>query len=142
LLGGEILMIPYRIDVNERSGNNLTEQQQTILHCLFLRHHDGFVRQQNLEKLIHKTDTFVVPFVFQLLGEYVIEILEVANQHINENTMDIYLKIKQENPKYWQQTQSRMISYWNEYYRNKYPKLNNYIGKQIFDRFEKTSSKQ
>ena len=38
-----------------------------------------------------------------------------------------------ENPKYYQQTESRMISYWNEYYRRRFPKLGIYPGRIIFD---------
>ena len=77
-LDKEILNIPCRIYFDEPSSTkemSLTEQQRTILNCILLRHHDGYLRQRRLELLIDKTEYFVVPFVFQLLGEYVIEIL-------------------------------------------------------------------
>lgn len=65
------------------------------------------------------------------------EILEVLDQHINDKTIDKYVKFINENKKYWQQTESRMISYWNEYYRRpKFPKLKDYIGKLIVDRIK------
>lgn len=143
ILNGQKLIIPGRIyfdNPNETTGNNLTITQKTIMNCIYLRHHNGFVRQQRLEKLIENvSDYFVIPYIFQLLGEYVMEILEVADKHINDKTIDKYLKFFSENPKYRQQTESRMISYWDVYYRHtKYKKLDDYIGRQILNRLKKS----
>lgn len=146
ILNGQKLIIPRRVyfdNPTETTGNHLTNMQQTILNCIYLRHHNGFVRQRKLEKLINNTnDYFIIPYIFQLLGEYVMEILEVADKHINDKTIGNYLKFSAENTKYRQQTESRMISYWNKYYRatTTYRKLNNYIGKQIFDRLKKANA--
>ncbi|TAG91803.1 MAG: hypothetical protein EAZ20_03050 [Bacteroidetes bacterium] len=142
ILDGHKLTIPRRVyfdNPTDTTGKTLNDNQQTILNCIYLRHHNGFVRQKRLEKLIENTnDYFVIPYIFQLLGEYVIEILEIADRHINESTMDNYLKFFTENPKYRQQTESRMISYWDVYYRwTKYKQLNDYIGQQIFNRLKK-----
>jgi hypothetical protein len=138
ILDGEKLSIPARVyfdKPNESTGNNLSELQQTILNCLYLRHHNGFVRQARLEFLRGKTDYFIIPFIFQLLGEYVREILIVVDDFINEETLPSYLKFKMENPKYWYQTEGRMISYWNEYYRRD-ANLREYIGTGIFKRMK------
>lgn len=56
---------------------------------------------------------------------------------MNEYTLDFYAEFVGENPKYWRQTESRMISYWNEYYRYKFPKLKEYLGFEIVDRIKK-----
>ena len=143
ILDGQKLIIPGRVyfdNPTDTAGNSLTINQQTILNCIYLRHHNGFVRQQQLEKLIYNVkDYYVIPFVFQLLGEYVMEILEVADKHINDKTINNYLKFFNENPTYRQQTESRMISYWDVYYRRtKYKNLKEYIGWQIFDRIRKS----
>lgn len=137
-LDGESLKIPCRIYFNEPQADKekqLTSVQTTILNCIYLRHHNGFVRQQRLVRLIGNTDYFVTPYTFQLLGDYVLEILDVLNRCVNDKTIDNYVRFIYENKKYWQQTESRMASYWNEYYRwPKFPKLQDYIGKQIIDR--------
>jgi len=143
----EKLVIPGRVyftDPDETTGNTLSQRQQTILNCLYLRHNNGFVRQQRLEQLTGNTDYFAIPFIFQLLGEYVIEILFVLDKFINELSINKYLNFIAENKKYWKQTESRMISYWNEYYRTelKYRKLNEYIGKQIVDRIKQNERYQ
>lgn len=135
ILNAEKLLIPSRIyDENPSTAiGGLTNTQQTILNCLYLRHYNGFVRQKYLEKLIQNTqDYFVIPYIFQLLGEYVVEILAVASEHINEKNIAHYQKFIAENPKYAQQTQSRMTSYWDAYYRTQYPDLKHYIGYKIF----------
>jgi hypothetical protein len=117
----EIIQLPYRIYFDEPSLEKetaLTELQKTILHCIFLRHYNGFVRQRRLELLVNNRYYFIVPFAIQLLGEYVIQILEVLSDNITDQNIDQYARFIQENPKFWQQTESRMISYWNEYYRH------------------------
>jgi hypothetical protein len=138
---GELLTIPYRLYFNEpklEKEKFLSPKQKEILNCIYLRHHNGFVRQKRLEQLVDTTHDFVIPYTFQLLGEYVMEILVVLDRHINDKTIDKYIRFIAENKRYWQQTESRMISYWNEYYRRpNFKKLNDYIGKQIVDKLKK-----
>lgn len=143
-LDGELLAIPYRIYFNEpdfEKENKLTDIQKTILNCIYLRHFDGYLRQRRLENLVDKNEKWITPYTTQLLGEYVFEILQVLDKHINDNTIDNYVKFIRDNPKFWMQTESRMISYWNEYYRRPtFPKLKDYIGKQIIDRIKKANA--
>lgn len=139
-LNGEQLTIPYRLYFDEPdidSENILTDRQKSILNCIFLRHHNGYLREKRLKKLVHKDEKWVIPFTIQLLGEYVYEILEVLDEHINEKTINDYRSFTEENSKYWQQTESRMISYWNEYYRRKFPKLKEYLGTALVKRIKK-----
>jgi hypothetical protein len=139
-LNEEKLTIPYRLYFGEPeidSENNLTDIQKSILNCIFLRHHNGYLREKRLKKLVHKDEKWVIPFTVQLLGEYVYEILEVLDEHINEKTINEYRSFTEENSKYWQQTKSRMISYWNEYYRRKFPKLKEYLGTTLVKRIKK-----
>jgi hypothetical protein len=134
-LDGELLTIPYRVYFNEpkiEKERLLTNRQQSILNCIFLRHHNGYLRQSRLEK-IEDNEYWVTPFTFQLLGEYVIEILEVLDEQLDDKKLGNYKRFVIENPKYYKQIESRMISYWNIYYRRKFPKLKNYVGRIIFD---------
>ena len=43
-----------------------------------------------------------MPFTFQLLGEYVFEILEVLERHVNDKNIENYIHFKIENPRYFQ----------------------------------------
>lgn len=135
VLEGENLSIPNRLYLNEpelEKEHKLTNNQKAILNCIYLRHHNGYVRQSRLEK-INSNEYWITPFTFKLLGEYILEILEVLDEQLDNNKLENYKRFAIENPKYYQQTESRMISYWNEYYRRRFPKFRLYLGRIIFD---------
>lgn len=140
ILDGEKLTIPGRVyfdKPNDFLASSLTKIQQIILDCIYLRHHNGYVRQGRLEKLKNNNEYFVTPYVFQLLGEYVIEILEIINLQADELKLKNFAQFVNENQKYWMQTESRMISYWNEYYRRPtYPKIKDYVGYEIMKKIK------
>ena len=104
----------------------LTPRQTLMLHCLFTRHHDGYVRHRHVAPLLVARHHWVIPYVVQLLGEYVVEIVE----EIRDGTADVHV------PGSWQQdrfrdfalsnrsfvalTRQRAASYWSCYYRDEY----------------------
>lgn len=142
ILNGEKLIIPVRAYFHEPHDTfyqDLSDTQTTILNCIYLRHHNGFVRQRSLECLIGMNEYFITPFVFQLLGEYVVEIIKVINEQMSELTLRNLARFAKENPKYWQLTESRMISYWNEYHRLASPSLKNYVGYEVMKRIREAT---
>lgn len=141
----EILKVPVRIYFDEpkpQNENQLTEIQKDILNCFFTRHHNGFIREKRLNELSEKPEKWKTPFLVQLLGEYVYELFPIIDKKVNNNTLDFYKEFKNENPKYWQQTESRIASYWNKYYRYKFPKLKDYLGIEIINRIKKPNAQQ
>lgn len=146
ILDGEQLIIPGRVyfdEPNDKLQQHLTDIQQVILNCIYLRHHNGFVRQERLEKLNSSHEYSVTPFVFQLLGEYVVEIIEVVSVQLKELKLGNFARFVEENPKYWMQTESRMVSYWNEYYRRtSCPTLKKYIGYEVMKKIKKEHTKR
>jgi hypothetical protein len=140
----ETLRIPYRLyfdEPNPELENTLTDKQKDILNCIYLRHHNGYLREKRLNLLSNKSEKWTVPFIMQLLGEYVYELLPIIDKKVNENTLNYYAEFRDENLKYWQQMESRMISYWNEYYRSKFPELKEYLGIKIVNRIKKRKYK-
>jgi len=138
-LDGTQFTIPYRIASYEPLANRvaaLAPLQQTMLHCIFLRHNNGWVRQQHLSALLGSTADFVVPFTLPLLGEYVVEIIAVLDEYITGTVLANRARFANENEAYWQRTQRRVVSYWNEYYRHQYPRLADYPGTQLVHRIE------
>lgn len=118
--------------------SNFSLMQRQILWCIFTRHHDGFVRQLVIEKLLnYPLEYFMMPFIFQLLGEYVQEILKVITPFINKENQDLFIQFILENPQYFQTTEKRIVSYWNEYYRDRYTKFEDYIGAEILHKLKK-----
>lgn len=137
-LSGETLYIPYRIyndEPNRSQISTLTAAQQTILFTIYTRHYNGYVRESNVKKAITKaTDcSWITPYIVLLIGEYVEEILEVIYGNrslLNENFIKTVIA---ENPIIYRTIQSRVVSYWNCYYRCKYPKRDQYVGFKLLD---------
>lgn len=135
--------IPYRI-YNKPFTNTqisaLNQHKKLILFCIFTRHHDGFVRHKMVKNImeIHpilKEDDFVIPYIFILLGEYVVEICIDLYPYIEANKL-VILKFLKENKKLSYLTYQRSVSYWNEFHRtSRYKYLRDYPARKVFDLF-------
>lgn len=135
-LRNENLQILYRIYFDKPSDFFLNSTKSLILNCLFTRHHDGFLREKCLKKIIKSNEYWISPFVFQLLGEYVIQILDIVEQNLSPILVKNLSNFAAENPEFYNLTKSRVISYWNEYYRNTFPKIEDYVGYRILSKIE------
>jgi hypothetical protein len=94
------LKIPYRIyyqESNLSQVKRLSPLQNEILYCFYTRHHDGYIREQCLKKIINSTNPWIAPYLVQLIGEYVIEILEVIYQRQNEISHELYREFLENN---------------------------------------------
>ncbi|KPN93462.1 hypothetical protein [Pseudomonas nunensis] len=133
-VGGEELVIPYRIydQGYEVVFDHLTETQSILYSCLLTRHHDGHMRQRHLERILSVREPWVVPFVVQLMGEYVIQILETVEAHLPTLDPALYGRFIRDNQVYFQTTHARMISYWDCYYRRLYKYPSEYVGFRVF----------
>ncbi|WP_329129464.1 hypothetical protein OG727_35835 [Streptomyces caniferus] len=146
---GETVDLPSRI-CNEEPGADstrlLTGTQQVILHCLYSRHSAGRVRQHHLEQLMGSREPWVVPFVVQLAGEYVLEILEVIGQGLaglavpGSAERRLYGEFITRNPAFFARTERRVVSYWSCYYRWKYPVFGAYPGGALMEAFRAAAS--
>jgi hypothetical protein len=132
LVCGEAVAIPHRFYSPEpgrmRTDGSLSSK---VLACIYTRHNDGIVRQRHLERLLSAREDWVAPFVVQLLGEYVIEILDVMAARLGELQREPYTRFVAENREFMRLTRERMISYWDCYYRLRYPLLSDYVGTKV-----------
>ncbi|MGZ9675676.1 hypothetical protein [Flavobacterium sp. GNP001] len=139
----ELTFFIYRIYFNEPNPeleNKLTETQKNILNCIYTRHYNGYIREKRLKNLLGFDQEWILPYKLQLLGEYVIEILFELDKHITDENVQQYKQLTLNNRKYWEQTKSRMTSYWSEYYRYpNYKRIKNYIGYKIMKRINKAN---
>jgi len=137
-LNSEPLMISYRVYFHEpdlAKISTLTSKERAVLFCVYTRHYDGYVREKNLLKLLNEKDYFIIPFMVLLMGEYILTILELISKHI-DNNLELYRKFVSENKNLWLLTKSRIVSYWNEYYRYEYPDFQQYIGYNIISKID------
>ena len=119
-VGAETLLIPYRVyhDPALIVQTRLTPLQVELFDCLLTRHHSGFVREKHLKKIISSDQEWIPAFVVQLVGEYVIEILETIRNNLHCLNRTLYQRFLKENPKFLALTKQRVWSYWNCYHRN------------------------
>jgi hypothetical protein len=120
---GETVFIPYRIYAPElvaSRGPIASEETKDVIACAYTRHSDGFVRERALRGMGHLDRPWVVPFVVQLLGEYVVEIAEVVVGALDGLSRSTYERFSAENEGFLQLTQQHVTSYWASYYRRSY----------------------
>ena len=119
-LGRELLSIPRRVylDPPFLQTVRLTPLQSELLDCLFTRHHDGIVRQKHLARIIRSQNIWVPCFVVPLVGEYVVEILQVIQENLTYLDTSTYADFVRANPEFLALTEQRVISYWDCYYRS------------------------
>ena len=141
IVNGEKLDIPYRIYFEEPNEKNLTGTELLILNCLFTRHDNGFIRQQRLERIFASNEYWVSPFIMQLLGEYVVEILFTIETNLSDKWINNLTLFIEENTSFFETTKRRVISYWDCYYRNNFNVKENYVGFQILEKLEKNAKK-
>lgn len=125
-VGGEMLEVPGRIynpPLERRQASALNDRQQVVLQCLYTRHHDGRVREGAVAAVAALPYSWVPPFVVQLVGEYVVEIImrilgEVPGLEVPASPDRLrYGRFALENPEFVALTSARVRSYWDCYYR-------------------------
>lgn len=144
LVAGEQVTIPYRIynQIPETGGyERLSSTAQVVVDCLFTRHHDGYERHRRVGRLLGAEHAWVVPYVVQLIGEYVIEIHETIHHELADigtktSRVAMYAWFVAENPEFLDLTKQRAISYWNCYYRRRYPDRVGYPAFEILETLE------
>jgi hypothetical protein len=84
-------------------------------------------------------DAWVVPYVIQLVSEYVVQIIEVITAALPRLTVPgsqqraLYGRFVAENAAFIDPTAPRLASYWNAYYRGWYRSLTDYPGQALID---------
>ena len=99
------------------------------------RHHSGFVREEHLARIVCRNHDWIPPFVIQLVGEYVIEIIHVIWKNSSNLDAQLYGKFLKDNPALLAITKQRVISYWDCYHRRQ--RREDYPGFQMLSLFDR-----
>jgi hypothetical protein len=130
-VGGARIAFAYRIynaEIPTASLASLSPTGQLVAHCVYSRHHDGYVRQRSSEELVKVLEPWVAPYVAYLAGEYVLEIVEVILDAIGDladpdSPLAVaYGAFAASNPELVDLIERRATSYWSCYYRGRYPR--------------------
>jgi hypothetical protein len=130
---GQTVSIPYRIyhDPALIDHAQLTPLQQQLLDCLLTRHHSGFIREKHLRKIVSSDHAWIPPFIVQLVGEYVIEILNGIRDNLHNLNPQLYQRFLMDNSTFVALTKQRVTSYWDCYHRRY--RREHYAGFQIVE---------
>ena len=134
-LDGQRLTIPYRIYCEEPVPLHLTDTEALLLDCILTRHHNGYLREKSLRRILTAKPYFATPFIAQLLGEYVIEILTLIQNNLSTTLLDNLIQLKKDNPEFFNLTEKRVQSYWNCFYKGSIEK-SDYVGFQLLKAIE------
>jgi len=139
-LRDQVITIPRRLHLETDFIHleSLTVLQREIVDCLLTRHSDGFTRQKHLERIVGVNHGWIPPFVVQLAGEYVVQIMDVIYEHLPSLDKQSYKEFLCANPGFLDLTERRVISYWDCYYRN--VRRDDYVGFKILEFFRSLSS--
>lgn len=143
---GKRISIPARVyfdTIDPSTIANLPEAQQAIIGCVYTRHHHGYTRQRWLRRVVALEHPWVAPFVVQLAGEYVVEIVvdivqgmpDLANP--NSPLAARYGSFLAMNPNFWHLTRQRAASYWDCYHRGRYLRRDDYPVFTLLSRLER-----
>ncbi|MBC5638160.1 hypothetical protein H8S33_15295 [Ornithinibacillus sp. BX22] len=132
----QVIWFPYRmynVDKSDRIIDQLSLQQKMILHCIYSRSCDGFVRQKHIDLLLQLDyEAWAIPYIVKVCDEYVVEILEMTYEKLKNQDTKQFENFCLENVEAFCKSYNRMISYWNEYYRDRYNQFHHYIGRKLF----------
>ena len=136
MLDGVLIQFPYRIyyiDVSDEDLQALDTTQAMILHCIYSRHCDGFVREKHLRALLNMDfQAWAVPYIVKVCDEYVVELIELIYNSLKYQTNAIIKQFCAENYSSFCKSYNRMISYWDAYYRCDCPDFHQYVGRKLF----------
>ena len=132
LLDAEEILFPDRVygvdDLEAPAFFTLT--QKMIFHAFLSRSNNGFVRERHIRAiLIENYPEWIFPYIVKLADEYVIEILEVIYLYLKSQDCSNIQNFCKLNLPSFMRSYSRMVSYWNEYYRRPFSE---YVGRKLF----------
>jgi hypothetical protein len=143
-VAGEAVWIPERLYFPQGYQSALSSDDPAWLaeNCLQTRSLDGYQRQRAIRSVLQSLEPWNAPFLVALIGSYVIEILNDINERLSDDDCAILRAFLAENPHFWALTKSRVVSYWNVYYREFHAgrgekfSASEYVGRRLIDRIE------
>lgn len=130
---GEAVLIPTRTYYDREqllTCTRLPGDVGVLALCLGTRHHDGHVREACSRQLLLQERAWTVPFVVHLCGEYVLEIIEAIGAALPAWNAQALARYLRENRAYVDTLERRAVSYWNCYYRRRYPAWEDYLARR------------
>ena len=132
----DAIIVPHRIyflEIEDCIIENLNNLEKIVLHCIYSRSCDGYVREKHIKALLSiEFPEWAIPYIVKICDEYVIEILRIVYEDLKEKNTDDIKRFCVNNWDCFCKSYNRMISYWNEFYRHDCYNFENYVGRKLF----------
>jgi hypothetical protein len=131
---------PYRMYLEDDDAlyTDITDiDEKLIFDCIFTRNCNGFLREKHLKNII-ACDTipeWCMPYILRLSSEYVVEIVNTIYDGLKEKDNADLTSFCRNNLLICKRAYSRMVSYWDCYYRRDWIKLRDYVGSKLYREF-------
>ena len=124
---GQSVQLPTRLDFPRLSAGDgrLSCLPEPAL-CLISRATDGFLRQRAATSIATLRAEWAAPFVSALLGDYVVEVVEVICEALPQFDQALYANFVRENRAAVLRIRAQATSYWAAYYRDRFPEKRDY----------------
>lgn len=130
LVGHEKLTAPHRVYYSPANLRSViatsSGDAQVLALCMGTRHWDGFIREECLRQLVDTGSPWAAPFIVRLVGEYVVEIVQVIVVALQRGYVAGLAQFALDNPSFMATTRRQVVSYWDSYYRRQFPSLLDY----------------
>ena len=130
------ISFPYRVYFYEIDDNDISKmdnQQKAVMHCIYSRSCDGFVREKHIKSLLSMNyPDWAIPYIVKVCDEYVVEILQTVYNKLKDANTEEIKRFCMDNMNSFCRSYNRMISYWNEFYRYDCYHYKEYIGRKLF----------
>jgi len=130
------LSFPYRLyalEVDDAVFSRLSPTEKILLHCMYSRSCDGYVREKHIKHLLSEDfPDWAIPYIVKVCDEYVLEILQTVYENLKNRNTDALKMFCLDNWSSFCKSYNRMISYWNEFYRDKCYRFEEYVGRKLF----------
>lgn len=140
-VSGKTIYVPSRfhfLDTVARA--DISHRAFPAAQCLLTRSTDGYLRQRALNAILSLREPWIAPFVVLLIGEYVVEIVLDIQASLPSLDREIYSNFVRENRGIMRTIRSKAVSYWDAYYRNRFPDRAAYPGLVVLRQLEEWAS--
>jgi hypothetical protein len=146
----QAILIPSRLHfASDRLTLPPTDPAWLIARALQTRSNNGFERQRAARDLMADVRPWGAPYIVTLVGEYVVEILDDIDAALQSDAEQIIVTFLIANPAFWETIKSRVVSYWNVYYRlsragehRRAHAKADYVGFRLIDRLDRVVSQR
>ena len=108
----------YFNEIPNTEFNKLNSIQKLIYACILTRNYNGYIREKYMKYVLdQEIKEFEIPFIIKLSEEYVVEIVDLIYNRLKGRDCSMIKAWYKSHQKRMDKSISRMISYWNEYYR-------------------------